>query len=361
MHYDQKRTTSSDHMATCRRAVHALLTVTLIAALSGVSGCRPRQEEQKAGALVCAEGEQRFADRFDDEAPMIERTFRLHNRSSRPVKVLSLRPSCGCTKVTASTNTVVSEAWADVRVECDLKGRLGDQEFAVRVVTDERDAVPCLLTLRGRIVRRFEVIPAGLDFGVVPWDGEASRTFAVRRNDGKPLERDLLDPGAAEAGGAVRFEEVGGDANPAASRKWKVTVRGRPVESPLCETALLYVNGRQEPPMAMHLVGRFAGIVRLAKERVFLGMMRPGEEARVAIGVRAARPNLELAAHVEGGAGIEATLHRTGDEELELRLVVRAADVPGKFVRRVVMCREGESAPEKLATVEVAGWVVGSR
>lgn len=80
-------------------------------------------------------------------------TFRLTNRGSKPLVILDIHASCGCTKVTWPDSPVAPGDKADIAVTYDAR-MLGSFQKELEVYTSASDT-PLYLTLQGRVVDTF--------------------------------------------------------------------------------------------------------------------------------------------------------------------------------------------------------------
>jgi Protein of unknown function (DUF1573) len=115
-----------------------LLTV-LLASLSGIL-CTSCQAALQWDALqLTANGWQ------GDES--IVSTFHFRNVGSSPVKLLSVKSSCGCTTVRWPENAVAPGEVADIRATYDVGTNVGAATKLITVVSDDAPSKPTILIL----------------------------------------------------------------------------------------------------------------------------------------------------------------------------------------------------------------------
>ena len=111
-----------------------------------------------AAAPAFAQGRTTFAtDRHDfariDEGPVATTAFTFTNTGDRPVRLVEVRPSCGCTTPEYPTGAVAPGETAEIVVAYASDGRPGPFEKHVTVVTDADETTT--LTIVGDVIPGF--------------------------------------------------------------------------------------------------------------------------------------------------------------------------------------------------------------
>jgi len=104
-----------------------------------------------SAALVCEMPEYDFGKAPDSE--VITHTFTLRNDGDRPVNILSVSASCGCTTSSATTNSLEPGGSTEIIARVALRGRSGAQRFPLRVRTDDPDQSLIMLTVMGTVLQ----------------------------------------------------------------------------------------------------------------------------------------------------------------------------------------------------------------
>ena len=93
--------------------------------------------------------------------------FKLHNPGKNPVKIKSVKPSCGCTQYKISPKLVEPGGSTTLKVVVDLRRRTGDQNVDVLVTTDAPQNQRHRFELYGKSFSRVLVEPSSVAFGDV--------------------------------------------------------------------------------------------------------------------------------------------------------------------------------------------------
>jgi hypothetical protein len=102
---------------------------------------------------------------FADEAGQIEHEFSVVNRTSGPVTILKIMPSCSCSSAWTDAKQLEPGGETTLHVRVNLAGRTGEFGAACDVVNDSGEA--WVYTLRTTIYERVAFTPASLQFGAV--------------------------------------------------------------------------------------------------------------------------------------------------------------------------------------------------
>lgn len=127
-------------------------------------------------------------------------TFIFTNAGSTPVKLRSVRPSCGCTAPTFTTDAVTPGATGEIVVEFDSQGRPGPFRKSIRVTAEAGGTtVDETLYITGDVARETITAATGalqgnvlfdvdaFDFGPVASDRQATHVFKMQHAGTRPI------------------------------------------------------------------------------------------------------------------------------------------------------------------------------
>jgi len=118
---------------------------------------------------INAFGQLAWESRTLDFKPMagersLKASFRFENRGSRPVKILDLRTSCGCTTASTAKKTYAPGEKGEVTVDFIFGGRRGPQNKPVVVQTDDEAEPAVILMLKADILELVKIRPSYLSW-----------------------------------------------------------------------------------------------------------------------------------------------------------------------------------------------------
>jgi hypothetical protein len=91
--------------------------------------------------------------------------YKYKNTGDKPVKISSVRASCGCTTAALAKDTVAPGESGEITATFTIGNRIGAQKKTITVVTDDQPE-PTLLTLNATIPQLLEVQPTFLFWSV---------------------------------------------------------------------------------------------------------------------------------------------------------------------------------------------------
>jgi hypothetical protein len=100
-----------------------------------------------------------------EERPQHRFTFR--NAGQVDLVISEVKPSCGCTAVLLSTETITPGGQGEIEVSLNLQERRGKQKLTVSVRSNAQNEPVVKLALRGTIKATVEVVPERVFFGSV--------------------------------------------------------------------------------------------------------------------------------------------------------------------------------------------------
>jgi hypothetical protein len=88
-----------------------------------------------------------------------EAVFTFKNTGAKPVRIISIKPSCGCTTATAEEKPYAPGKTGELKAQVDLRGRSGHQEKIIAVTTDDAPNAPISLILSLNVPSIVDILP----------------------------------------------------------------------------------------------------------------------------------------------------------------------------------------------------------
>ncbi len=85
--------------------------------------------------------------------------FAFKNTGDKPVRIISIQSSCGCTTATAEKMTYAPGETGELKAQVDLRGRSGHQEKIITVTTDDAPDTPVSLILSLNVPSVVDILP----------------------------------------------------------------------------------------------------------------------------------------------------------------------------------------------------------
>lgn len=117
----------------------------------------------------------------------LDHTFIIRNSGDSPLKIVNIRPACGCTAANASVPLVSPGKSSEIRVSFNSTNFFGTVTKTIAVETDDPKTPVYTLTLTGTVTEEVVVTPKQLNLGQVKTGQTKSISLNVENRSGKPL------------------------------------------------------------------------------------------------------------------------------------------------------------------------------
>lgn len=133
--------------------------------------------------------------------------FKYENKGTKPIKITSVKSSCGCTVASLKKDLVEPGEKGEVTATFHIGGRTGVQQKAVTVTTDDPEQPTLTLMLKTVIPTALEIQPT-----FIYWDNGAAptpKTIKVKANKDMPITK--LDVTSSSADFKTNVEKGSGE------------------------------------------------------------------------------------------------------------------------------------------------------
>jgi hypothetical protein len=145
-----------------------------------------------ADSMVCD-----FGELSPQQASLLQHKFVVKNVTNKPIKILKVTASCGCTTASTSKNELAPGGSLALPVEVKWGDRNGPQTAAIWVDTDEDVHARLTLNISATVRASLAVLPNKIDFGNLLPGRSSEQSFKVRIDEltnAKDLHVEASDP-----------------------------------------------------------------------------------------------------------------------------------------------------------------------
>lgn len=118
----------------------------------------------------------------------LDYTYIIRNAGDAPLRILHIRPACGCTAANASTPLIQPGKSSEIKVNFNSANFSGTVTKTIAVETNDPKTPIFTLTLTGTISEEIVITPKQLNLGQVKADVTRSFTLTVENRGVKPLK-----------------------------------------------------------------------------------------------------------------------------------------------------------------------------
>lgn len=254
----------------------AVLLAALLVLLVGVGCASASAGTPKA---VVEESEYNFGEH--EPGPVLEHTFEIKNAGDAPLKILAIRPQCGCTEI-GDTPAVIAPQETGL-FPFSLRTHKVHRRYAknVRITTNDPDNPQIVLKLCGVSRERIEVEPTRAYFGRIMPSEVRTKVLRIINHAAEPLEPTLppLNPQSSFTYELSELEQ---------GRVFELRLTNKPADEPgaFSETLKLQTNWETEPVVRISVNGEVPPRLELLPEYLHLFEPAAGVQADEVYAVR---------------------------------------------------------------------------
>ena len=173
--------------------------------------------------------------------------FNYENKGKRPIKISSVRPSCGCTVASITKNDVAPGDKGEIVASLKIGDRTGTQLKTLSVETDDPKTPFIMLTMKTVISQAVDMQPS-----FVYWEtGEASKAKTITIKAAKEIELKKVDVASSSPDFTVEVK-------PAGAGEFRIEVQPRDTARQLAATLTI------KPEVTNHAVKPLFASARVA-------------------------------------------------------------------------------------------------
>lgn len=117
----------------------------------------------------------------------VDHTFVIKNIGDSPLKIVNIRPACGCTAAKATVPVVPPGKTSEIKVSFNSSNFSGAVVKTIAVETNDHQNPVYTLTLTGTIIEEVALTPKQLNLGQVKTDIPRVFTLSLENRGSKPL------------------------------------------------------------------------------------------------------------------------------------------------------------------------------
>jgi hypothetical protein len=109
----------------------------------------------------------------------VEHIYKFENRGSGILIIKKVKPSCGCTAVILTNNTIPPGETGEIKATLKTASAIGNIKKSITVLSNDPDTPHHNLTISGEIIENISIEPRNINFGSVQADANTNRTASV--------------------------------------------------------------------------------------------------------------------------------------------------------------------------------------
>ena len=184
--------------------------------------------------------------------PVLRHSFLIRNEGDAPLKIIQVRPGCGCTKAGLTPTEVAPGETGEFPFKLDSNKLFAKYRKPITISTNDPITPDIKLWLVGDCRRYVEIQPANASFGRVTTKEAKTKLLTIKNNASQPLQL-TVPPPQEGSGFTYELEEV------EPGQRYNLTVSTVTPHQPgnLKGDIVLATNLLEQPTATIHVLGSF--------------------------------------------------------------------------------------------------------
>ncbi|MCM8807696.1 MAG: DUF1573 domain-containing protein [Candidatus Omnitrophica bacterium] len=193
-------------------------------------------------------------------------TFKFKNIGNQPLRIKSIRASCGCIISSISKRIFLPREKGEIKVKFDTTGRSGWQQQPIYVYSNDPATPLILLQLKGEILSELRYIPKVIDFGAVRKGQFVCRSLYIIPGEEKFKIEKIIIPSYFKLENKKLEDPL--------RYELKISFSPKQVIGKLEEKLILYTNLRKYKKIEIPIIAEVKGEIVCFPEFFFFGIVK---------------------------------------------------------------------------------------
>ncbi|MCP4266978.1 MAG: DUF1573 domain-containing protein [Candidatus Brocadiaceae bacterium] len=220
----------------------------------------------------------------------VEHVFKLENRGNDTLEIKKVKPSCGCTAVILSNNTILPGETGEIKSTFNSRSYSGKVKKTITVLSNDPDAPNHKLTISGEIIQEVSFKPQNINFGSIRADNQTDKTVkvSVKSESGQDFKITKTTTSKPFVEASYSSEEKSGEYTIVATLKDYHKI-GR-----FSGKIFIESNSTKQPKASIIFYGVVEGDITINQRRLYYGTVPEGSEITKKLFVKINESNIKI-------------------------------------------------------------------
>ena len=219
----------------------------------------------------------------------VEHVFKLENRGNDTLEIKKVKPSCGCTAVILSNNTILPGKTGEIKSTFNSRSYSGKVKKTITVLSNDPDTPNHKLTISGKVIQEISFKPQNINFGSIRADNQTDKTVKVSVKSQSGPDFKITKITSSKPFVEVSYlEEKSGEYIIVATLKDYQKI-GR-----FSGKIFLDTNSAKQPKASIIFYGVVEGDITINQKRVYYGTVPEGREITKKLFVKINENDIEI-------------------------------------------------------------------
>lgn len=203
----------------------------------------------------------------------VEHIYKFENLGNDTLKITRVKPSCGCTAVILTNNTIPPGETGEIKATFKTSSYSGNIKKSITVSSNDPDTPRHKLTFSGEIIEDISIKPRNINFGSINSEKEVAKTVTVtvKSQTGPDFKINKITPSRQFVTASIDRENDG-------EYVINVTLEDKPKIGRFSGTIVLETNSPKQKRANIPFFGEITGAITTYPKRIYYGNVVEGKE-----------------------------------------------------------------------------------
>ncbi len=219
----------------------------------------------------------------------VEHVFKFENQGNDTLEIKKVKPSCGCTAVVLSNNSILPGNVGEIKATFNSKSYRGRVKKAITVLSNDPDTPNHKLTIFGEIIEEISINPQNINFGSFRADSQNEKIvkISVKSQSGPNFKITKITSSKPFVKVSLKEEEN-------AEYTIVATLKDYHEIGRFSGKIFLETNSTRQPKTSIVFYGVVEGDITINQKRVYYGSVPEGREITKKLFVKINESNVRI-------------------------------------------------------------------
>lgn len=219
----------------------------------------------------------------------VEHIYKFENRGDDTLEIKRVKPSCGCTAVILTKNTIPPGETGEIKATFNTASYSGNIKKSITVSSNDPDSPRHILTFSGEIIEDISIKPKNINFGSIHTDVQTDKTVTVSIKSQSGLDFKIEKITSSKPYVAT---SITGDKN--GEYTIEVTLKDYHEIGRFSGRITLETNSTRQKTSDITFYGDIEGDITTYPKRIYYGNIKNGKESTQRVFVKMNKDNIKV-------------------------------------------------------------------
>ncbi|MHC4455042.1 MAG: DUF1573 domain-containing protein [Planctomycetota bacterium] len=219
----------------------------------------------------------------------VEHVFKFENQGNETLEIKKVKPSCGCTAVMLSNNTILPGNTGEIKATFNSANYRGKVKKTIAVLSNDPDTTSHKLTISGEIIQEISFKPQNINFGSIRADNQTEKTVkvSIKSQSGPDFKITKITS-------SKPFVDVSSSKEESGEHTIVATLKDYHEIGRFSGKIFLETNSAKQPKVSMIFYGLVEGDITINQKRIYYGTVPEGREITKKLFVKINESNIKI-------------------------------------------------------------------